>query len=169
MKFDHFQLLMGKILNQAATAPVGSFAVEPERLHPLVLAYIGDAVFTLYVRTRLLTYEQQKVRVLHSYDAKMVSAVMQAVAVKELAGELSEAEQDLVRRGRNTGKAAPRSASVGEYRHSTGFETLLGYLFLSKQHERLYEIMDKAFVIISRKLLKCDEECGEEKNEGKTD
>ncbi|EAX46655.1 conserved hypothetical protein [Thermosinus carboxydivorans Nor1] len=124
---------------------------------------------TLYVRTRLLAYEQQKVRVLHNYDAKMVSAVMQAVAVKELAGELSEAEQDLVRRGRNASKAAPRSASVGEYRHSTGFETLLGYLLLSKQHERLYEIMDKAFVIISRKLLKCDEECGEEKNEGKTD
>lgn len=157
MNFDHFQQLMQNVLDKTVKDARGKeLVIDPARLHPLVLAYVGDAFFTLYVRTRLLTYEQNKVRVLHNYDSKIVSAVMQASAVRALEGELTEEEWDVIRRGRNAKSTVPKSASVSEYRYSTGFEAMLGYLYLSGNKDRLSEIAEKAFVIISGKLTKDD-------------
>lgn len=155
MKFDQFQFLEEQTF-AALTAggiPQERFTeITPERLHPLVLAYVGDAFFSLYVRTKLLYYEQGKVRVLHSHGSKMVSATLQAYALKELEPELTENEVDIVRRGRNAKSTVPKSASVGDYRYSTGFEALLGYLYLSDNKVRLTELVDQAFVIISREI-----------------
>ncbi|BBB91330.1 MAG TPA: ribonuclease III domain-containing protein [Methylomusa anaerophila] len=159
MKFDHFRSLVENMFSPAAEggAPPARFDhLSAERLHPLVLAYIGDAYFTLYVRTRLLAYEQNKVRVLHTFDARMVSAVMQAKALKALEDMLTEEERSIVRRGRNTKSTVPKSASIGEYRYSTGFEALLGFLFLQEKHERLSEIAGQAFVHISREMTIAD-------------
>ncbi|SDF48820.1 Mini-ribonuclease 3 [Sporomusa acidovorans] len=155
MKFNHFQSLVDNFftVNEAGELSPAKYQNIPvDRLPALVLAYLGDAYFTLYVRTRLLGYEQNKVRVLHTFDAKIVSAVMQAKAVKMLKNELSPEEADIVRRGRNAKSTVPKSATIAEYRLATGFEALIGYLYLQKQEARLSEIVDKAFAIISREM-----------------
>ncbi|HWR44560.1 Mini-ribonuclease 3 [Sporomusa sp.] len=155
MKFDHFQKLVDNFftINEAGEVSPAKYGdIAPERLSPLVLAYVGDAYFTLYVRTRLLGYEQNKVRVLHTFDAKIVSAVMQSKAIKILEDQLTPDEADIVRRGRNAKSTVPKSASIAEYRYATGFEALMGYLYLQKRYDRLSEIVDKAFAIISREM-----------------
>lgn len=155
MNFDHFQTLVNNFFSMdeaGELSPAKYTDVPVERLPALVLAYIGDAYFTLYVRTRLLGYEQNKVRVLHTFDARMVSAVMQSKAIKVLEAELSGEEADILRRGRNAKSTVPKSASIAEYRYATGFEALVGYLYLHKRYDRLSEIVDKAFVIISREM-----------------
>jgi len=155
VRFDHFELLRNRVLEQVEAAPSAKeFDGPPQRLHPLVLAYIGDAFFALYVRNRLLNYEQGRVRVLHNFSAKMVSATSQAKALRQLEPELSDAEIDIVRRGRNAKSTVPKSASVADYRYSTGFEALLGYLYLSKNYDRLSEIAEKSFAVISREMTK---------------
>lgn len=158
MKFDQFNFLSRRTfgnLDEGGT-PAARFAVVPADLHPLVLAYIGDAFFNLYVRTRLLEFEQSKVRVLHSFGARMVSATWQAYALREMENELTEAEKAVVRRGRNAKSTVPKSASVADYRYSTGFEALLGHLYLSGEQARLEEIAARIFADISRKLANDD-------------
>lgn len=155
MKFDQFQFLMDNAFSESAGdgPPPAKYKDTPaEQLHPLVLAYIGDAYFSLYVRTTLLSYEQNKVRVLHTFGSKIVSATMQAIAYKALEGELTDQEKGIARRGRNAKSTVPKSATVGDYRNSTGFEALVGYLYLSKNHERLSKIVERAFAVITREM-----------------
>lgn len=157
MKFDQFQFLIENAFSTCDDdgSPMAKYTDTPaEQLHPLVLAYIGDAYFNLYIRTKLLSYEQNKVRVLHTFGAKIVSAPMQAFAYKTLESELTDQEKSIARRGRNAKSTVPKSATVGEYRSSTGFEALFGYLYLCKNHERLSELAEKSFVIISREMTK---------------
>ncbi len=125
---------------------------DPKQVHPVELAYIGDAVFSLYVRRRLLPVSSH-VQVLHDLAARMVSAVMQAKAMDALEGELTEEESQIARRGRNTKSTVPKSASVREYRQGTAFEALMGYLYLMDQKERLHELMDRSFVLIQKAML----------------
>ncbi|HMM23136.1 MAG TPA: ribonuclease III domain-containing protein [Selenomonadales bacterium] len=141
--------------------PTARFAAVPPELHPLVLAYIGDGFFNLFVRTRLLHFEQNKVRVLHSHGSRMVSATLQAYALRALEDELTEEERAVVRRGRNAKSTVPKSASVADYRYSTGFEALLGFLYLKGENTRLTELAEHAFAIISRKLANLDGSCEE--------
>lgn len=165
MKFDQFELLAAKTFGDlgADGAPQARFdAADARALHPLVLAYIGDAYFNLYVRTRLLAFEQSRVRVLHGHGARMVSATLQAYALRALEGGLSGDELAVVKRGRNAKSTVPKSASVGDYRASTGFEALLGFLYLSGDEARLTALASEAFVVISRKLSNPDGS-GEEK------
>ncbi len=125
---------------------------DPKQVHPVELAYIGDAVFSLYVRRRLLPVSSH-VQVLHDLAARMVSAVMQARAMDALEGELTEEESWIARRGRNTKSTVPKSASVREYRQGTAFEALMGYLYLMDQKERLHQLMDRSFVLIQQAML----------------
>lgn len=120
---------------------------EIQTLSPLVLAYIGDAYFHLYVRTRLLKFSH-KINKLHELSAKIVSAVSQAEAYKKIEPALTDEEKNFFRRGRNAKSHAPRSATVAQYHLSTGFETLLGELFLQKKFSRLDEICQMAFCSI---------------------
>ncbi|MDU2065199.1 MAG: ribonuclease III domain-containing protein, partial [Sporomusaceae bacterium] len=113
---------------------------DAKSLPPLILAYMGDAWFDLFVRTKLLSFEQSKVRILHDFDAAIVSATMQSLALHALERELTEIEQSVVRRGRNAKSTVPKSATVRDYRASTGFEALLGYLYITKQFDRLTEM-----------------------------
>lgn len=117
---------------------------EVKTLSPLVTAYIGDAYFHLYVRTRLLTVTR-KIQNLHDLSAKIVSATAQADAYKKIESQLTDAEREIFKRGRNAKSHAPRSSTVAEYHVSTGFESLLGELYLRKNFERLNEICDLAF------------------------
>ena len=117
---------------------------EKRSLSPLVTAYIGDAYFHLYVRTRLLQ-KTKKIDKLHDLSAEIVSASFQADAYKKIEKFLTDDEKDIFRRGRNAKSHAPRVASVAEYHASTGFEALLGELFLNKKFARLEEICELVF------------------------
>lgn len=116
---------------------------EKRSLSPLVTAYIGDAYFHLYVRTRLLQ-KTKKIDKLHDLSAEIVSATFQADAYKKIEKFLTDDEKDIFRRGRNAKSHAPRVATVAEYHASTGFEALLGELFLNKKFTRLDEICELA-------------------------
>ena len=119
-------------------------ADEVKNLSPLVTAYIGDAYFHLYVRTRLLTVTR-RIQNLHDLSAEIVSAVAQAEAYQKIESQLTDEEREIFRRGRNAKSHAPRSATIAEYHASTGFESLLGELYLKKNFSRLNEICDLAF------------------------
>ena len=155
MKFEHFQKLVDMMFEpDGADGILQRYRdVDVKQLNPLVLAYVGDAYFHLYVRTRLLSYEQAKVQALHSFSAQMVSAVWQAKAYQKIEDKLTEEEKAIFRRGRNAKSHAPRSSTVAEYHASTGFEALLGSLYLSEQNERLYEIAEMSFQVISQAMM----------------
>lgn len=155
MKFEHFKRLVDMMFQPDGADGIKQryASVDVRQLNPLVLAYVGDAYFHLYVRTRLLSYEQSKVQALHSFSAQIVSAVWQAKAYKGIEGMLNENEKAIYRRGRNAKSHAPRSSSIAEYHASTGFEALLGSLYLSEQEERLYEIAEAAFKVISKAMM----------------
>lgn len=127
--------------------------VDARDVHPLVLAYVGDAYFHLYVRMRLLAYEQSKVRLLDTFSAQIVSAVWQAKAYRGIEPMLSEEERTIYRQARNTKSHAPRSATVAEYHTSTGFEALLGSLYMRGETARLEEIAEAAFQIIAKEMM----------------
>ena len=110
---------------------------------PLILAYIGDAVFELMVRTHIVEIGQRKIKDIHLDTVAMVKADSQAHIIRQIIDELSEAEQDIVRRGRNTHSHPPKNADIQAYRMSTGFEALLGYLYLKGDKERLSYLLKR--------------------------
>ena len=113
---------------------------DPIRMPPLVLAYIGDAVFELFVRSRLVTKEA-KVNRIHREAIKMVSARAMAAYYQKVEPYLTAEEAGVLHRGRNAKTRTIKSAGVTQYHMSTGFEALVGYLFLSRQEDRLTWIM----------------------------
>ena len=114
---------------------------EARMLSPLQLAYVGDSVHALLVRTHLLQ-KNLLVRDMHRASNEAVSAVSQARELARLLPMLTEEEAAIVRRGRNAHPhhGAPKSASVGEYAEATGLEALLGYLYLTGQNGRIREL-----------------------------
>ena len=111
-------------------------------MSPLTWAYIGDCVFELYVRQELINKTNLKPHKLHIEAIKYVKAKKQAEILQKIFPKLTKEEQDIVRRGRNSeNHHLPKNASVEEYMYSTAFESLIGYLYLSKQDERLKEIL----------------------------
>lgn len=126
--------------------------------HPLSLAYIGDAVWELYVRYHLLACGIVKPGDLQKESIRFVSAKAQAEALKRLMPELTEKERDIVRRGRNAkSKTTPKHADVHEYRHSTAVEALVGYLYLTDQVKRLSQIMEQVIDTVEKERKRADE------------
>jgi len=123
----------------------GDFDIKPievMNMQPLVLAYIGDAIYEAYVRTMLVVNKKTNVNMLHKMSVKYVKAKAQSDTVKRIMDKLTPDEQDVVRRGRNAKSATvPKHAEVTDYRYSTGYEALIGYLYLMKQKDRLMEIL----------------------------
>jgi ribonuclease-3 family protein len=115
---------------------------EARMLSPLQLAYVGDSVHALLVRTHLLQ-KNLLVKDMHRAANEAGSAVSQARELARLLPLLSEEEAAIVRRGRNAHPhhGAPKSASVGEYAEATGLEALLGYLYLTGQSEKIRELL----------------------------
>lgn len=117
---------------------------EVALMSPLTWAYIGDAVYELYIRNKLINETNMKPHKLHIEAIKYVNAKSQAEKLNEIFDSLTEEEQDIVRRGRNTqNHHVPKNSSVEEYMKSTAFEALIGYLYLTEQQERLKEILKK--------------------------
>ncbi len=151
MRFEQYQMLKKYAL--AACEAAGAKFPAPSQMNPIILAYVGDVVFSMYVRLRLVPTSGQ-VRIIHDLGSKMVSAVCQCKAMQELEATLSEEETAIFRRGRNAKSIVPKSASVHEYRMATAFEALVGWLFLMEREERLEEVLDKSFAIILQNIKK---------------
>lgn len=127
------------------------FMENPLLLPPLTLAYVGDGVYEVYVRNRLMELGHVRVGDLHKQAVKYVRAKAQAGALAELMPTLSEVEQDVVRRGRNAkGHAAPKGSDPVEYAAATSFETLVGYLYLAGREERMAEVLAAAIRYLER-------------------
>ena len=118
--------------------------VDVNLLSPLTWAYIGDAVYELYIRTNLVNKTKLKPHKLHIESIKYVKAKAQADILKELMEILTDEEKDIVRRARNAeNHHFPKNADPEDYMYSTAFEGLIGYLYLCKKDERLKEILKK--------------------------
>ena len=117
---------------------------DAKMLSPLVWAYVGDSVYELFVRTKLTNASNAKPHKLHIESIKYVKAKAQADILKRISDSLTEEEKDIVRRGRNTeNHHVAKNSNVADYSQSTAFEALIGYLYLTKQDERLEEILNK--------------------------
>jgi ribonuclease-3 family protein len=109
---------------------------------PLVLAYLGDSVYEVYIRTLLVCEGNAPVNKLHKRSITYVKAKAQSDIIHGIMEYLTPDEQDIVRRGRNAKSGTiPKNADVTEYKYATGFETLLGYLYLRKDYERLKDVL----------------------------
>ncbi len=121
------------------------FSIKPGDLNsysPLVLAYVGDAVYELYVRTLLLSKGNAPVHKLHKQSITYVKAKAQSDIIHKLMSSLNTEELDIVKRGRNAKSGTiPKNADVTEYKYATGFETLLGYLYIKQDYTRLMELL----------------------------
>ena len=119
---------------------------EVNLMPPLVWAYVGDCVYELYIRTKLVNETKLKPHALHIEAIKKVKAKAQAETLNKIYEELTEKEKDIVRRGRNAeNHHLPKNANVQDYMYATAFEALIGYLYLTKQNNRLKEIFNKIF------------------------
>ncbi|MEG0091187.1 MAG: ribonuclease III domain-containing protein [Oscillospiraceae bacterium] len=112
--------------------------VDIKEQSPLALAFVGDGVYSLLIREHLVTDKRHPVNKLHKMAVEYVSAKGQFLALELIGDILTEDEANIIRRGKNTSKASvAKHASVEEYRASTGFECLLGYLRLTGQNDRV--------------------------------
>lgn len=120
-------------------------AADASMLNPLVLAFIGDSVQQLYVRTKLALGCDKKAGELHKLAVQEINAVAQAETVQKLLPLFTDAEMDIFKRARNTHyTTAAKNASIGDYKKASGFEAVIGYLYLIGQHERLGELLEKS-------------------------
>jgi len=128
--------------------------IDEKQLNSLALAYMGDAVFETYVRHHLLQTGKVRPNQLHREATNYVSAKAQAMVAHQFIEEaiLSEDELAVLKRGRNAKSGSvPKNTDVQTYRYSTGFEALIGTLYLSKNEVRLQELVKKAFLIVEEK------------------
>lgn len=121
-------------------------AQEAMKLHPMALAFIGDAVQALYTRTRVTVGSSSKTGQLHNKVIKVVKAVAQAQEAEALMPMFSEEEEYIFKRARNCKlQTQAKHAETGEYRRASGLEAVLGFLYLTGQSERLSEFLQIAF------------------------
>lgn len=117
---------------------------DAKQLSPLVLAFVGDAIYELFIRTYLVTSNKElSPHKLHIKAISFVKAHSQSELIKKIENVLTEEEYSVFKRGRNAKSGSvPRNADVQEYRMATGFEALVGFLYITEQVNRLNEILD---------------------------
>ena len=115
---------------------------RPELLSPLALAFVGDAVYEVFARI-LVTKMKLNPKTLHRMTSKIVSARGQKIAYELISKVLTEEEEHIFKRGRNQKPhTVPKNTDVNIYRIATGFEALVGYLYLKREDERLFELFE---------------------------
>lgn len=123
---------------------------------PLALAYIGDAVYDLLIRTEIVAKGNSQVNKYHKQVSSIVKAESQAQLMHVLLDELTEEEHDVYRRGRNANSyTKAKNATMGNYHRATGFEALLGFLYLTEQYSRITDLL-----LIGRKKLEQEQSDG---------
>lgn len=156
VKFKQFQFLKNEAIKKLT-----ALEEEPLRLRKrtieeclsadaVMLAYIGDAVYSMYVRERVVQMNITKVQILHTIVTEFICAKSQAKVLLEIENTFTEDEQAIARRARNSNVNVPKSSTVQEYRSSTAFEAVLGFLYETRQDERLQHILGQAFSITLR-------------------
>lgn len=109
---------------------------------PLVLAYVGDTVFDLMIKSMVVNEGNRQVQKLHEETSHYVQASAQSLMMRAIQPVLSEEEHGVFRRGRNAKSVSPaKNQSITDYRRATGFEALIGYLYLKKEYARLVELV----------------------------
>ena len=115
--------------------------VDIKTYSPLTLAFIGDCVFDLVIRTIVVGRANRQPEKLHKLKANIVKAKTQADMAQVLLPDLTEEEVGYYKRGRNAHSySAAKNASIGDYRKATGFEALIGFLYLTNQNDRILEL-----------------------------
>jgi len=143
---------MNSYFLQSVSGDINLSENDINMLSPLVLAYIGDAVYEVYIRTLLVSQPNTPVHKLHRQSVEYVKAKAQSDIIHGIMEQLRPDEQDVVRRGRNAKSGTiPKNADVTEYKYATGFESLVGYLYLKKDHPRLMQVLKMAVEKIDEK------------------
>lgn len=134
-------------------AEFGSENVDIRTFSPLTLAYIGDAIFEIIIRTLIVEKGQRATDTLHRHTTKIVCAQTQAKLIDAVYEKLTKEEQDIYRRGKNTKiHSSAKNASLVDYRKATGLEALCGYLFLKMNTARILQIVRQAIEIAQIEL-----------------
>ena len=133
----------------------GSKRVEANSYSPLALAYIGDSVFDVVVKTVLVEDANRQVNKLHRACSRYVKAKAQADMADQIMPHLDEEEQNIMKRGRNAKPyTKAKNASYGEYCKATGLEALIGYLYLLGRISRMIEIIKEGMELIDEQDMK---------------
>ena len=123
---------------------------EINTLSPLTLAFLGDSVYEMFIRTKILSGGNRPANELHKIAVGYVKAKAQANAAHKIFDMLTEEELTIYKRGRNTNiHTVPKNADMADYRHATALETLIGYLYLKGDNERLLQLLNVAFDSLS--------------------
>ena len=120
----------------------GAEETDAKSCSPLVLAYIGDCVFDLVIKTRVVGRGNRQVHKLHEETSHFVQASAQSFMMRAMQEHLTAEEHAVYRRGRNARSVSPaKNQSITDYRRATGFEALIGYLYLNREYGRLTELV----------------------------
>lgn len=132
---------MNKQINSYIKEQFGIEEVDLKTYSPLALAYIGDGIFDLVIRSVIVGKGNTKASQLHYQTSHIVKAASQAKMIEALEADLTEEEADIYRRGRNAkSPTMAKNASMVDYRKATGFEALMGYLYLKDEFPRIVEL-----------------------------
>ena len=116
--------------------------VDPGTYSPLTLAYIGDSIYDLVIKSLVVNEGNKQVQKLHKATSTLVQASAQSKMMRRMQEHLTEEEHAVFKRGRNTKSVSPaKNQSITDYRRATGFEALMGYLYLKKDMKRLIDLV----------------------------
>ena len=116
--------------------------VDIREYSPLTLAYIGDCIYDLVIKSLVINEGNKQVNKLHQETSKLVQASAQSLMMRTMQEHLTEEEHAVYKRGRNAKSVSPaKNQSITDYRRATGFEALLGYLYLKKDYKRLLDLV----------------------------
>lgn len=116
--------------------------VDIREYSPLTLAYIGDCVYDLVIKSLVINAGNKQVNKLHQETSRLVQASAQSLMMRTMQEHLTEEEHAVYKRGRNAKSVSPaKNQSITDYRRATGFEALLGYLYLKKDYKRLLDLV----------------------------
>ena len=124
------------------TEMFGLGEVDVKQYSPLTLAYIGDSIYDLIIKTLVVNEGNKQVQKLHKRTSRFVQASAQSQMMRVLQERLTEEEHAVYKRGRNAKSVSPaKNQSVTDYRRATGFEALMGYLYFKKEWKRMLELV----------------------------
>ena len=116
--------------------------VDVSTYSPLTLAYIGDGIYDLIIRSLVVNHGNKQVNKLHKETSSLVQASTQSLMMRTMQEHLTEEEHAIYKRGRNAKSISPaKNQSITDYRRATGFEALLGYLYLKKEWKRMLDLV----------------------------
>ena len=133
----------------------GMMQTDPDTASPLVLAYIGDCVFDLIIKLMVAGKGKRQVHKLHEETSHYVQASSQSYMMRFMQEHLNEQEHSVYRRGRNARSVSPaKNQSITDYRRATGFEALIGYLYLKREYRRLTDLVTIGLESLKERDLK---------------